>query len=65
MAKILGKHTESFENIIDTFQKSKVISRSPNRIRLIKEGGEDITMIRLDWNGKEKKWLLTQYVPEL
>ncbi|HUC02166.1 MAG TPA: hypothetical protein VMA75_04705 [Candidatus Paceibacterota bacterium] len=63
LAKLEQKHPESLRHLEKTFMCSKVVSRSRNRVRLLNEGDGNITIIRLDWDGKDKKWLLTQYIP--
>jgi hypothetical protein len=63
LAKLEKKHPESLPNLEMTLARSRVVSRSRNRLRLLDDGGGSITIIRLDWDGKDKKWLLTQYIP--
>jgi hypothetical protein len=63
LAKLEGKHPESLRGIEKTLIRSRVVSRSRNRVRLLSDGDGHITIIRLDWDGKDKKWLLTQYIP--
>jgi len=63
LAKLESKHPESLQNLETTLVHSRVVSRSRNRVRLLNESDGNITIIRLDWDGKDKKWLLTQYIP--
>jgi len=63
LAKLEQKHPESLQNLERTLAHSSVVSRSRNRVRLLNDGDGNITIIRLDWDGKDKKWLLTQYIP--
>lgn len=58
-AKIKIKHPEvvgDLQNILDTMS---VVSRGKNRIRL--ESNDHQAVVRLDWDGKEKQWLLTEF----
>jgi hypothetical protein len=64
LAKLEKKHPASLSKLESTLARSRVVSRSRNRIRLLNESEGDITIIRLDWDGEDKKWLLTQYIPE-
>lgn len=57
--KIMTKHPEVIGKIQDVLDESEVVSISPNRINL--ESKQFRSVIRLDWNGKVKNWLLTSF----
>jgi hypothetical protein len=63
LAKLEQKHPESLRHLERTFIHSRVVSRTCNRVRLLNDEDGNITIIRLDWDGQDKKWLLTQYIP--
>lgn len=58
-AKIVKKHPEVIGKIQDIFNRSKVTSISPNRVRL--ESDQYRSAISLNWYGKPKKWVLTSF----
>ncbi|GFE61920.1 JAB domain-containing protein [Geobacter sp. AOG2] len=61
-AKIRIKHPEvagDLQNILDT---TSVVSRGKNRIRL--ESDQHRAVVRLDWDGEGKQWLLTEFEKE-
>ncbi len=66
LAKILVKHAKKDPTLLDRLpdivQKGKILRRSPNRILL--ESGADKGVVRLEFDGTPKKWLLTAYRPE-
>ncbi len=57
--KIIKKHPEVLGKIQDIFDKSKVTSVSPNRVRL--ESDQYRSAISLNWYGEPKKWVLTSF----
>lgn len=59
LKKILLKHPEVINEMQAILDNSSVIQKSSNRIKL--ESLNYRSVIRLDWNGKQKTWLLTMY----
>lgn len=60
LAHILEGHSEITGNRLrNIIEKGKITGRSKNRIHL--EYGSGISSIRLDWDGKEKQWVLTAF----
>jgi tryptophan 2,3-dioxygenase len=59
LKKILQKHPEVINKMQKILNESKVVSKTFNRIKL--ESLDHKTVVRLDWNGQQKTWLLTMY----
>jgi hypothetical protein len=59
LSKILRHHPEVLDNLQGRLSAAEVTSRSKNRIRL--ESQRDKFAVRLDWDGKQKTWLLTGF----
>lgn len=59
LAKIVIKHPEVVDNLQDILSQTEVRSREKNRMKL--ESPDHKAVIRLDWNGETKNWLLTAY----
>jgi len=59
LAKIIAKHPDVVDELPSLIASMKVISESPNRIRL----GNDThkAVVRLDWDNAKKTWLLTAF----
>ncbi|MCW8915058.1 MAG: hypothetical protein OQK24_04300 [Magnetovibrio sp.] len=62
LSKLLKHHPRDVERIPAMLSKMKVVSKSPNRIRLKSPTGEGA--IRLELDGKKKTWLLTVFTPD-
>ncbi|MFG1212006.1 LPD38 domain-containing protein [Xanthobacter flavus] len=61
-AKIEGKHPEAIDRLGDIITNGDILSRTENRIRI---GGDDgIAVVRLDYDGEARTWLMTAYDPE-
>lgn len=61
LAKIAEKHPEvmsDLQGFLSRLHKDETKS-GPNRIRLVDDTGHAV--VRLDWEGREKKWLLTAF----
>ncbi|HEY9765263.1 MAG TPA: methyltransferase [Chroococcales cyanobacterium] len=61
LAKIARKHPDVLSNLQEILLRMKVVKRGENRIRLATEDDAYRAVVRLDWDGKSKKWLLTEY----
>ncbi|MDE2107273.1 MAG: hypothetical protein KGL39_59295, partial [Patescibacteria group bacterium] len=59
LAKIAAKHPEVLEDLQGFLDGLQVKSRSDNRIVLSNEN--NTAVVRLTWDGAEKKWLLSAY----
>ena len=59
LAKIIRKHPEVMDDLQGRLSSTTVQSEGPNRVRLT--NGRDIFVIRNDFEGDPKKWLLTAY----
>lgn len=59
LAKIISKHPEVVENLPDLIAGMTVASRSDNRIRL--ESADHKAVVRLDFDGESKTWLMTAF----
>ncbi len=59
LAKIAKYHPEVLEDLWNTVAQMWVISRDSNRMRL--ESPDHMTVISLEFHGKNKTWLLTAY----
>lgn len=59
LAKIEAKHPEVVEHLQDFLDGMEVENRSDNRVRL--SGGPRRAVVRLEFDGKRKTWLLTAY----
>lgn len=59
LAKIATYHPEVLNNLQDLVADMRVISRSSNRVIL--ESSDHRALVRLDFNGEKKNWLLTAY----
>ncbi|AZB54429.1 hypothetical protein EBL89_03495 [Cereibacter sphaeroides] len=62
LAKIIARHSEVLDDLQARLEAANVISRSENRIRLASP--TDDFVIRLDWDGEQKTWLMTGYERE-
>ncbi|WP_454917090.1 hypothetical protein [Xanthobacter sediminis] len=62
IAKIARKHPAVLPDLQGFIDKLDIKSRSANRIVLMRNGGR--ALVRLDWDGKQKTWLLTAYDDE-
>lgn len=64
LAKLIAKHPEVVDDLqgfLDRLHKDEARS-GENRIRLVDDTGHAV--VRLDWEGKQKKWLLTAFDSE-
>ena len=61
LAKIVGKHPEVLDRLGDVVADGAIESESANRIRLVSEHGRAV--VRLEFDGETKKWLMTAYDP--
>ena len=59
LAKILKYHPEVTRNLQDILSDMKLVSKSENRAILESEKYKAI--VRLEWNGRAKQWLLTAF----
>ena len=59
LAKIVKYHPEVLEDLQGILSDMKVVERSENRINL--ESEKYRAAVRLEWDGKAKKWLLTAF----
>lgn len=59
LAKLVKFHPEVLDDLQNIISGMSVASRSKNRIRL--ETPDHGAGVRLDWDGKAKKWLVTAY----
>jgi len=62
LAKIAKKHPEALDNLQEIIEGMDVKSKSANRVQL--ESADHRAGVRLEWNGKEKTWLLTVFKKE-
>lgn len=62
LAKIIRKHSEVLDDLQGFMNSLSVQKRSQNRVILANRGGR--ALVRLDWDGKAKHWLLTAYDDE-
>lgn len=62
LAHIAEKHPEIIRSIPEIIQKGSVINQA--RDRLFIQDSNLKAVIRLDWNGKDKKWLVTAFESE-
>jgi len=59
LAKILQKHPEVVDDLPSILASTKVVSKSENRVRL---GNDQYSaVVRLEFDGKQKTWLLTAF----
>lgn len=56
---IAEKHPEVVDNLPTIIGQMSIASRSENRVRL--ESSDHTAVVRLDWDGQEKTWLLTTF----
>ncbi|MFG1300369.1 hypothetical protein V5F49_11300 [Xanthobacter sp. V3C-3] len=61
LAKIVGKHPEVLDRLGEVVAQGEVVSESANRVRLASDEGRAV--IRLEFDGTRKKWLMTAYDP--
>ncbi|CAB4128170.1 hypothetical protein UFOVP99_15 [uncultured Caudovirales phage] len=61
LSKISVKHPEMLAGLTTRLADMKVTSRTENRIRLADDDGRAV--VRLEYDGKRKTWLLTAYEP--
>lgn len=59
LLKISQKHPEVLDDLPSRIESMEVIFRSANRVRLRSE--TDMAVVRLDYDGQAKTWLLTAY----
>ncbi|MBB4266288.1 PLxRFG domain-containing protein [Roseospira visakhapatnamensis] len=59
LAKLVRFHPEVLDNLQGILSETKVVSRSPNRVRLAST--HHMATVRLEWDGRAKTWLLTAY----
>ncbi len=59
LAKIAKWHPEVLNDLQGILNRMQKISETPNTVQL--DSPDHHAAIRLNWFGKEKKWLLTQY----
>ncbi|ULQ47391.1 hypothetical protein JN531_003700 [Flagellatimonas centrodinii] len=59
IAKISRKHPEVLEDLQGFVDRLAIRSRSNNRIVLADDAGRAV--VRLDWDGNQKTWLMTAY----
>jgi len=59
LAKILAKHPEVVERLPEIVAGLEVTSRSGNRIRM--ESADHRAVVRLDYDGEDKTWLMTAF----
>jgi hypothetical protein len=62
LSKIIKKHPEVVDGLQNLLSKMEVVSRSKNRITL--ESEDHKAVVRLEWDGKAKQWLLTEFKKE-
>ena len=62
LAKIIKKHSEVLDDLQGFVSSLSVQKRSENRVILANRSGR--ALVRLDWDGKVKHWLLTAYDEE-
>jgi len=62
LAKIAKFHPEVLDNLQEIISSMTIVGKTKNRIQL--ESKKHKASIRLDWNGKSKKWLLTAFEKE-
>jgi len=62
LAKIAKFHPEVLDNLQEIISSMMIVGKTKNRIQL--ESKKHKASIRLDWNGKSKKWLLTAFEKE-
>jgi hypothetical protein len=61
LAKIVAKHPEVLDGLQDMIAGGNVISRTANRVRLASADG--LAVVRLDYDGEAKTWLVTAFDP--
>lgn len=59
LSKIEARHPEVVADLQGILSRMQVTERSPNRVKL--QDAEHHAIVRLDWDGKAKTWLLTQF----
>lgn len=59
LAKIMGKHPEVVDDLPNVIQSMQIKSRSENRIIL--ESADHKGVVRLDYDGETKTWLMTAF----
>lgn len=59
LAKIIAKHPEVVDRLPQIVEGMTVTSRSDNRIRM--ESADHSAVVRLDYDGERKTWLLTAF----
>ena len=59
LSKIVERHPEVVDRLPQIIESMSVASRSANRIRL--ESPDHMAVVRLDYDGQAKSWLLTAY----
>lgn len=59
LAKILERHAEVVKDLQGFISRLKIREQNPNSIIMATEGGEAV--VRLNWKGDEKRWLLTAF----
>jgi hypothetical protein len=62
LAHILAKHPDMVDKLPEALSKMEVTQSSPNRVRL--ESPDHHAVVRLDYDGQAKKWLLTAFEKE-
>lgn len=62
LSKITKKHPEVVDDLQGLLSGMEVVSRSKNRVKL--ESGDHKAVVRLEWDGKAKQWLLTEFKKE-
>jgi phage-related protein (TIGR01555 family) len=64
LAKIAAKHPEVVDNLQEIISSMKVNKNRSGRNRIRLESADHEASVRLTWNGRDKKWLLTAYKKE-
>lgn len=59
LKKILEKHPEVIEKLPEIIEGATILTKTNNRIRL--ENGDNLAVIRLDYSGEAKTWLMTAF----
>lgn len=61
LAKLIAWHPEVLPDLQDVLSEMNVVSRSDNRIKLA-SSGKSAAGVRLDWDGKTKRWLISAFL---
>ncbi|MCX6781482.1 MAG: hypothetical protein NT003_05225 [Candidatus Magasanikbacteria bacterium] len=63
LAHIIEFHVQDLDKITLIIENGIIVTQAPDRKLLVYESPDKtyISAIKLDWNGKSKKWLVTAY----